>query len=79
MATQKKQLEIEFSQDMVKQPLVYQLNRKFDVVINLRAGQWTEEGGYLRLELEGTPEEIERVLTFLRDEGVSVKDVEAGA
>ncbi|MFO1052283.1 MAG: NIL domain-containing protein [Planctomycetota bacterium] len=76
MATQKKQLEIEFSQEMVKQPLVYQLNRKFDLVINLRAGQWTEEGGFLRLELEGAPEEIERVLTFLRDQGVSIKDVE---
>lgn len=77
MATQKKQLRIEFSQDMVKQPLVYQLNRKFDVVINLRAGQWTEEGGFLRLELEGSAEEIERVMTFLRDQGVAVAEVEA--
>jgi ABC-type methionine transport system ATPase subunit len=77
MATLKKQLRIEFSQDMVKQPLVYQLNRKFDVVINLRAGQWTEEGGFLRLELEGTTEEIGRVLTFLRDQGVAVTDLEA--
>ncbi len=77
MTTQKKQLRIEFSQDMVKQPLVYQLNRKFDVVINLRAGQWTEEGGFLRLELEGSAEEIERVMTFLRDQGVAVAEVEA--
>lgn len=75
MATQKKQLEIEFSQEMVKQPLVYQLNRKFDLMINLRAGQWTEEGGYLRLELEGSPEEIERVMTFLRDQGVAIKEI----
>ncbi|MGE0144579.1 MAG: NIL domain-containing protein [Planctomycetota bacterium] len=75
MATQKKQLEIEFSQEMVKQPLVYQLNRKFDLMINLRAGQWTEEGGYLRLELEGSAEEIERVMTFLRDQGVAIKEI----
>ena len=76
MANLKKQLQIEFSQDMVKQPLVYQLNRKFDVVINMRAGQWTEEGGFLRLDLEGSPEEITRVMTFLHDQGVKVTDLE---
>jgi ABC-type methionine transport system ATPase subunit len=76
MAPLKKLIQIEFSQDLVKQPLVYQLNRKFDLVINLRAGQWTEEGGFLRLELEGAEEEIQRVFTFLADQGVGVQEVE---
>jgi len=78
MASLKKQIHIEFSQDLVKQPLVYQLNRKFELVINLRAGQWTEEGGFLRLELEGDQEEIDRVMTFLKDQGVAVREIEGG-
>ena len=78
MAPLKKQIQIEFSQDMVKQPLVYQLNRKFDLMINLQAGQWTEEGGFLHLELEGDQEEIDRVMTFLRDQGVDVREIAAG-
>ena len=78
MASLKKQIHLEFSQDLVKQPLVYQLNRKFDLVINLRAGQWTEEGGFLRLELEGAQEEIDRVMSFLKDQGVAVREIDGG-
>ena len=70
----KKNIHFEFSQELVKQPLLYQLNRKFDVVINIRGASVTDEGGFLALELEGEEPEIDRVLQYLKDTGVEVAD-----
>ena len=49
----KKNIYFEFSQELVEQPLLYQLNRKFDVIINIRGASVSEGGGFLALELEG--------------------------
>ena len=70
----KKNIHFEFSQELVKQPLLYQLNRKFDVVINIRGASVTDEGGFLALELEGEEPEVDRVLRYLKDTGVEVAD-----
>ena len=70
----KKNIHFEFSQELVKQPLLYQLNRKFDVVINIRGASVTDEGGFLALELEGEEPEVDRVLQYLKDTGVEVAD-----
>jgi hypothetical protein len=70
----KKNIHFEFSQELVRQPLLYQLNRKFDVVINIRGASVTDEGGFLALELEGDADEIGRVLAFLKDQGVEVAE-----
>lgn len=70
--TVKKHIHFEFSEELVQQPLLYQLNRKFDVVINIRGASVSEAGGFLALELEGEQEEVDRVFTFLKDQGVEV-------
>ncbi len=74
MNTIKKTIHFEFSPELVKQPLLYQLNRKFDVVINIRGASVSDEGGFIALELEGSEEEIARVLTFLDDQGVEFSE-----
>ncbi|MEO0478394.1 MAG: NIL domain-containing protein [Planctomycetota bacterium] len=74
MAPQKKYIHFEFEHELVKEPLVYQLMRKFDIAINIRAAQVTEAGGFMALDLEGDSEEIERVLQFLRDQGATVSE-----
>jgi hypothetical protein len=71
----KKNIHFEFAEDLVKQPLLYQINRKFkDVVINIRGASVTDEGGFLALELEGEAAEVERVVEFLRSQGVEVAE-----
>ncbi|MCC6673339.1 MAG: NIL domain-containing protein [Planctomycetes bacterium] len=68
----KKNIHFEFSQELVRTPLLYQLNRQFDVVINIRGASVTEEGGFVALELEGEQAEVDRVMTYLRDKGITV-------
>ena len=68
----KKNIHFEFNQNLVKEPLLYQINRSFDVVVNIRGASVSDEGGFIALELEGTDEELERVLAFLRGQGVKL-------
>lgn len=68
----KKNIHFEFSQDLVREPLLYQINREFDVVVNIRGASVTDEGGFIALELEGTEEELQRVLDYLKEQGVKL-------
>ena len=70
--TLKKTIHFEFSQELVQQPLLYQLNRRFDVVVNIRAASVTEQGGFIALELEGEDKEIDNVLGYLSERGIAV-------
>ena len=68
----KKTIHFEFTQELVRQPLLYQLSRQFNVVTNIRGASVTEEGGFVALELEGDIEEIDRVLSYLTGLGIQV-------
>ncbi len=68
----KKNIHFEFSQELVQEPLLYKINRSFDVVVNIRGASVTDQGGFIALELEGEQEEVERVLKYLRDQGVKL-------
>ena len=75
----KKNIRFEFNQDIVKTPLLYQLNREFDVVINIRKASVTDEGGFMALELEGEDSELERVIVSLTERGIEVAEGLGGA
>lgn len=66
----KKNIHFEFDQELVREPLLYKINRMFDVLVNIRGAQVSDKGGFIALELEGTMAEIDRVLDFLRGQGV---------
>lgn len=68
----KKHIHFEFNQELVKEPLLYQLNRKFDVVVNIRGASVSAEGGFVALELEGAQEEIDKVLAYLHSKNIEV-------
>ncbi len=68
----KKTIRFEFNQEIVQTPLLYQLNREFDVVINIRGASITEEGGFMALELEGEDAEVGRVVGYLKERGIEV-------
>ena len=70
--TTKKNIHFEFSQDLVREPLLYQINRSFDVVVNIRGASVSDEGGFIALELEGADSEIQRVLDYLLGQGVKL-------
>jgi len=70
--TIKRNIHFEFSQELVQQPLLYQLTRQFDVEINIRGASVSDKGGFIALELQGQKAEVQQVLDYLEERGITV-------
>ncbi len=64
-----------FLDRMIKEPVIYQLGRDFEVVTNIRRADVQEGVGWVILELEGSEPEIERSLDWVMSLGVRVDPV----
>lgn len=71
----KQRVRFTFPRDMIKEPVIYQLGHKFQVVTNIRRADVREDMGWVVLELEGEEAEIRRGLQWVRDTGVRVDPV----
>jgi ABC-type methionine transport system ATPase subunit len=65
-----------YPKPLVKEPLIYQMAKKFDLIFNVRSASVSEEIGIIALELDGRPEEIEAAVTWFREHGVTVEPIE---
>ena len=75
-----KRVHYKISADIARRPLLYPLGRQFGVVVNIREGSMTEEGGVLLLDLIGEATAVDDVIAQLRAEGAEVaEDVDAGS
>jgi hypothetical protein len=67
-----------FPPRLIKQPILWELGHKFDLVTNVRQASVADDIGIVCLELEGAPKEIEAGVKWLRKLGVNVEPVELG-
>ena len=65
-------VRLTFLDRLIKEPVVYQLGHKFDIVTNVRRADIQEGIGWVILELEGDDGEIDRGLEWARALGVRV-------
>jgi ABC-type methionine transport system ATPase subunit len=70
MAT--KRVRLTFEPDLIKEPVIYKLGQEFPVVTNIRMADVDETVGWVILELEGEPGDIDRSLEWARALGVRV-------
>jgi len=71
----KRRLMFTFPPDLITEPVIYTLGRKFRIVTNIRRADVKEERGWAVLELEGKPEDIEKGLEWVRTKGVRVDPI----
>ncbi len=71
----KKQVMFTFPQDLIKEPIIYNLALQFKVVTNIRRADITESKGWVVLELEGDGAAIEQGLAWVTSKGVRVDPV----
>lgn len=71
MATRKVMLK--YPEGLIKEPLVGQMVKQFDVMPNIRRARVTETIGEIALELEGAEEDLNRAIAWLRESGVNVE------
>ena len=61
---------------LIKEPLIYLLIKKFDIIPNIRGANISHEMGLLAMEIEGAQDDIDRAITWLREQGVTVEPIE---
>lgn len=74
-----RRLKLTFAQELIKEPVIFTMAKKFDVMPNIRRAKVTESVGEVVLELEGSEEKLEEGIAYLRERGVKVEAVEGDA
>ena len=74
-ALAKKRVTLVFPQDQIKEPVVFMMAKKFDIIPNIRKARVTETVGEMTLELEGTENNLTQGIKFLESRGIKVEPV----
>jgi len=69
-------VKLTFPQHLIKEPVIFTMAKKFDVMPNIRRARVTETVGEMVLELEGEEKNLDAGINYLRDVGVEVELVE---
>ncbi len=69
-------LQLLYPEDKVKEPILCMVCKNFDVVVNIRTARVAKDTGILTVEVEGEAEEIDRVIKFIQDRGVTAEPIE---
>lgn len=67
-----RRVRLTYLDHMIRQPVIYQMGRDFDVITNIRRADIQENVAWVILEMEGTEAEIDRALEWARSIGVRV-------
>ena len=71
----KRQVMFTFPEELVKEPIIYNVGHRFKVVTNIRRADVSENKGWVVLELEGDEAGIERAIAWVTGKGVRVDPV----
>jgi ABC-type methionine transport system ATPase subunit len=72
----RKRVRFTYPEVLIKEPIIYQLGREFQVVTNIRMADIDEKTAWAMLELDGDADEIARALDWAEAKGVRVDPVE---
>jgi hypothetical protein len=60
-----------FPENLVTEPIIWQLGKSFDIVYNIQSANVTADSGWVILELSGR--DTEKGLGWLREKGIEVQ------
>jgi len=72
----KKRIKLTFPQDLIKEPVIFAMAKKYNIIPNIRRARVTETVGEMILELDGSDENVEKGIESLKQQGVAVELVE---
>jgi ABC-type methionine transport system ATPase subunit len=72
----KKRIRLTFPQDLIKEPVIYTVARKYDIIPNIRRARVTESVGEMILELDGQEDNLNLSIEALKETGVDVELIE---
>lgn len=69
----KKIMHLIFPQKLIKEPVIYTMAKKYDVIPSIRRAKVTESIGEVTLELSGKKENLEEARRYLEKQGIKVQ------
>jgi ABC-type methionine transport system ATPase subunit len=70
----KRRVTLTFNEEIVAQPIIYNLGQQFKVATNILQANVTEDGGWIEAELEGETQNIEDGIAWAISRGVRVDE-----
>ncbi len=71
----KRFVKLTFSQELIQEPVIYTMAKKFNIMPNIRRARVTKEIGEVVLEIEGDQQDLEKGIDYLTGMGVIVEPV----
>lgn len=71
----KRQVMFTFPEELIKEPIIYNLAHQFKVMTNIRRADISENKGWVLLELEREEIDIEQGISWVTSKGVRVDPV----
>lgn len=72
----KRRVKLTFPPHLIKEPVIFSMAKKYDVMPNIRRARVTDTVGEMILELDGTEENIENGILTLVSQGIDVELIE---
>jgi ABC-type methionine transport system ATPase subunit len=72
----RRRVKLSFSPELVTEPVIHEMGRRFPVVTNIRRADVTRDEGWVVLEVDGELDDIDRALAYAGERGVRVDPVE---
>lgn len=79
LSPNRQRLWLMYPPKLIKEPLIWKLGHKFNVVTNIRQASVTDEIGVVCLELDGKRNDVQAAVAWLEKTGVNVEPVEMSA
>ncbi|MFH1347501.1 MAG: NIL domain-containing protein [Candidatus Margulisiibacteriota bacterium] len=71
----KKIVKLTFPQKLIKEPVIFTMAKRYDVMPNIRRAKITEAIGEVVLELDGEAKNLEQGIEYLTKAGVIVEPI----
>lgn len=71
----KTRVKFTFPQELIPEPIIHNLGKKFEVVTNIRRADVSADRGWVELEIEGKQEDIDAGIAWVGSRGVRVGPV----
>jgi ABC-type methionine transport system ATPase subunit len=65
-----------FPKNLIKEPILSTLAKRFDVVFNIRGSTVTAEMALVAIEIDGEQREVEKAIGWLKRKSVTVEPIE---
>ncbi|OGW61011.1 MAG: ferredoxin [Nitrospirae bacterium RBG_16_64_22] len=70
-----RRVRLTFPQELITEPVIYTMAKRFDIMPNIRRAKVTETVGEVVLELVGEEQSLDKGVAYLVERGVKVEDL----